>query len=85
MNSRPSFPKSSDEVPLKNISAGYARKMKPIVPTDATTEPLSKEEMSPDAKGIDLVANVHIAVAGVVVGAAAAQNPMHMRQIGERR
>jgi hypothetical protein len=84
MNSKPSTPKSFGEVPLRNISVGYARKMRPIVPIDATTE-LPSKETSQDGKGIDLAATVHIAAAGVVAGAVAAQNPMHMRQIGERR
>lgn len=55
------------------------------MPIDVTTE-LPSKETSQDGKGIDLAATVHIAAAGVVVvGAAAAQNPMHMRQTGERR
>ncbi|GFP52490.1 pre-mRNA-processing protein prp40 [Trichoderma asperellum] len=78
------YDKSSGEVPLRNISAGYARKMTPIVPIDATTG-LPSKETSRDVKEIDLAAIVHIAAAGVVAGAAAAQNPMHMRQIGERQ
>lgn len=54
------------------------------MPIDVTTE-LPSKETSQGAKGIDLVATVHIAAAGVVAGVAAAQNPMHTRQIGERR